>query len=285
VIAETNTSDLTSGLAHRVSVIIPTKNSGKTIGKCLSSLKNQTYKNIEIFVVDCFSSDATATIVSQFEDINFSVIDAERTIAKNFGISKSHGEFLLFLDSDMILQPRVIYNCVRVCLEDSRIAGIIIPEHSIGDGFWVRVRDYERSMYTGTKIESARFFRKKFVAQVGGFDEDIVAYEEAILPFKIEGIGMNVNARITSYIFHIEEGFKIGAWLQKKRYYAETAQTYLKRYRELASLQLSVSYRLKIILGNWKYLIKHPVLSVGLFILKLLEFFAFLRYHKICSVK
>jgi glycosyltransferase involved in cell wall biosynthesis len=283
VVIETNTSDLISGC---VSVIIPTKNSGNTIGKCLSSLKNQSYKNIEIFVVDCFSSDATATIVSQFEDVNFSVIDAERTKAKNFGISKSHGEFLLFLDSDMMLQPQVIHNCIRVCLEDSCIAGVIIPEHSIGDGFWVRVRDYERSMYTGTKIESARFFRKKFVTQVGGFDEDIVAYEEATLPFKIEGIGMNVNARITSYIFHIEEGFKIGAWLQKKRYHAETAQEYSKRYRELASLQLSVYYRLKIILGNgnWKYLIKHPVLSVGLFILKLLEFIAFLRYYKIRTI-
>jgi hypothetical protein len=186
----------------------------------------------------------------------------------------------------MMLQPEVIHNCVEVCLEDSCIAGVIIPEHSIGDGFWVRVRDYERSLYAGTKIESARFFRKKFVTQVGGFDEDIVAYEEATLPCKIEGIGMNVNARITSYIFHIEEGFRIGTWLQKKRYYSETAQTYLKKYKELASLQLSVHHRLKIILGNgnWKYLIKHPVLSLGLFILKLLEFFAFLRSYKIRTI-
>jgi hypothetical protein len=122
---------------------------------------------------------------------------------------------------------------------------------------------------------------------VGGFDEDIVAYEEATLPSKIESVGMNVNARITPCIIHIEEGFKIGAWLRKKRYYSETAQTYSKKYRELASLQLSVYYRLKIILGNgnWKYLIKHPVLSVGLFILKLLEFFAFLRYYKILDTR
>jgi hypothetical protein len=78
-------------------------------------------------------------------------------------------------------------------LEDSCITGKIIPEHSIGDEFWVRVRSCERSLYAGTKTESARFFREKFVTQMGGFDEDT-------LSFKIEGIGMKRKARITSYI-------------------------------------------------------------------------------------
>jgi glycosyltransferase involved in cell wall biosynthesis len=277
-----NRSDLKSTSEAQVSVIIPTKNSGKTIGDCLTSLKNQTYKNIEILVVDNFSSDNTAKIVSQFEDVNFSVLEGERTKAKNLGVSKSHGEFLLFLDSDMVLQPQVIYDCVRLCLSNNSLAGVIIPEHSIGDGFWVKVRDYERSLYAGTEIESPRFFRKKFVTQVGGFDEDIVTYEESTLPFKIQCIGMKVNARINSYIFHNEEGFRIGGWLQKKYYYSGTADLYSKKYRNLAKLQLSIQYRLKIILGNgnWKYLVKHPLLSGGLFILKSLEFLAFIRYYK-----
>jgi glycosyltransferase involved in cell wall biosynthesis len=274
-----------SRLAPRVSVIIPTKNSGETIYKCLVSLKNQTYKNIEIFVVDNFSSDVTAKIASQFEGVNFSILDGERTKAKNFGISKSHGELLLFLDADMILQPRVIEDCVRVCLKDSSIAGVVIPEQSVGDGFWVRVRDYERSLYAGSKIESARFFRRKFVTLVGGFDEDVITYEEATLPFKIEDIGMKVNARINSHILHNEEGFKISRWLRKKHYYSGSADLYLKKYTKLAKLQLSIRYRLKIIVGNgnWKGLIRHPVLTGGIFILKSLELFAFLtlRFNKL----
>jgi glycosyltransferase involved in cell wall biosynthesis len=282
VITESTRPDVRHGLMDLVSVIIPTKNSGRTIGKCLASLKNQTYGNIEIIVIDNFSSDATAKIISQFDDVNFSVLEGERTKAKNFGILKSQGEFLLFLDSDMVLQPQVIHDCIKVCLGDSSVAGVVIPEHSIGDGFWVRVRDYERSLYAGSEIESARFFRKKFVTLVGGFDEDIVNYEEATLPFRIRGIGMKVNARINSYIFHNEEGFKIGSWLRKKQYYSGTAELYLKKYMELASSQLSVSYRFKTFVGNgnWKRLINHPVLSVGLFVLKSLEFFAYLRYYK-----
>jgi glycosyltransferase involved in cell wall biosynthesis len=60
-------------------------------------LKNQTYKDIEIFVVDCSSSDATATIVSQ----ELFYPRRRKNKSQNFGISNSHGKFLLFLDSDM----------------------------------------------------------------------------------------------------------------------------------------------------------------------------------------
>ncbi|MFH7873662.1 MAG: glycosyltransferase, partial [Candidatus Aenigmatarchaeota archaeon] len=45
-----------------VSIIIPTYNSEKTLAKCLESIKNQSYKNIEIIVVDRFSKDKTAEI-------------------------------------------------------------------------------------------------------------------------------------------------------------------------------------------------------------------------------
>jgi glycosyltransferase involved in cell wall biosynthesis len=51
-----------------VSVIIPTKNSAKTIEKCLKSVKDQTYKNIEIIVVDNFSTDGTYEIAKKYTE-------------------------------------------------------------------------------------------------------------------------------------------------------------------------------------------------------------------------
>ena len=56
-----------------VSVIIPTYNSSRTLEKCLESIKNQTYKNIEIIVVDNNSTDNTKEIAKKFADkaINF----------------------------------------------------------------------------------------------------------------------------------------------------------------------------------------------------------------------
>jgi glycosyltransferase involved in cell wall biosynthesis len=256
-----------------VSVIIPTNNSAKTIKKCLESIKAQTHKSIEVLVIDNYSSDNTLGIVSKFGTKIFPY-RGERTKAKNFGISQSTGEFLLFVDSDMILHSHVVEDCIRACSDNNNSAGVIIPEHSIGSGFWVKVRDFERRFYTGSKIESARFFMSKFVTQVGGFDEEIVIYEEATLPRKIEDIGLNVNARISSPILHDEEGFNLGKWLHKKRYYSVTAGLYSKRYREYAKMQMSIFYRVHIFFanGNWKILMRHPILSTGIFVLKALEF-------------
>ena len=51
-----------------VSVIIPTYNSASTLGVCLISLKNQTYKNIEIIIVDNFSTDTTRAIAKKYTE-------------------------------------------------------------------------------------------------------------------------------------------------------------------------------------------------------------------------
>ena len=261
---------------NRVSVIVPTRNSARTIAKCLDSIKGQTYKNIEIFVIDSFSSDNTSEIASRF-NVTIFLLDSERARAKNFGISKASGEFLLFVDSDMILQPNVVEECVRIWSANRKIVGVIIPERSIGSGFWVRVRDFERNLYKGSKVESPRFFVKKFVSQVGGFDEEIVAYEESTLPQKLEDIGMDISARATSLILHDEEGFNLLRWLHKKRYGGETGRLYSKKYSKYAKMQFSIPYRTRIFLknGNWKILIRHPILSTGVFILKTLEYLSF----------
>jgi glycosyltransferase involved in cell wall biosynthesis len=266
-------------LPKLVTVIIPSRNSDRKIEKCLLSIKNQTYKNIEILVIDAFSTDNTHKIISRFGTKVFS-LEGERAKAKNFGISKSIGEFLLFIDSDMILEHRVVEECVKVCSNKKGIVGVIIPERSVGSGFWIKVRDFERRLYVGSDIESARFFIKKFVTQVGGFDEDIIGYEEATLPQKLRENELNVNARISSFILHDEEGFNLVKWLDKKRYYSVSSRLYSQKYEKYARKQLAVMSRLNIFLakGNWKILIRHPILSIGMIILKTLEYFSSNRH-------
>jgi glycosyltransferase involved in cell wall biosynthesis len=258
----------------RVSIIIPTMNSAKTLHKCLESIRLQSYKDIEIIVIDGHSSDNTTEIASKF-NARIYLSTGERTTAKNFGISKSTGNFLFFVDSDMILQPEVVSECVSVCSHDCTVVGIIIPERSVGSGFWVRVRDFERTLYAGSKIESARFFRKSFVVQAGGFDEDIIFYEESTLHQKLEMQGLIVNKRTSSFILHDEQEFDLAKWLRKKHYYSTNAQLYSSKYPKYAKIQTKMYHRIRIFISNcnWKKLILHPTLSVGLFLLKALEFF------------
>ena len=228
--------DINSGNNDRVSIIIPTINSAKTLYRCLESVTHQRHKNIEIIVVDAYSSDCTTEIASKFNAKTY-LAAGERTAAKNFGISKSTGDFLFFIDSDMILQPAVISECISICSYDCKVSGVIIPERSIGSSFWVRVRDFERSLYRGSKIESARFFRKSFVVEVGGFDEDIMFYEESTLHQKLEMRGLTVKKRTDSLILHDEEEFDLTKWLSKKQYYSTNAALYRSKYRNYAEIQ------------------------------------------------
>jgi GT2 family glycosyltransferase len=233
----------------------------------------QTYQRFEILVVDKWSTDDTISIAEEFKANIFSM-DVERTTAKNFALHKAKGTFVLFLDSDMVLEPTVIEQCVEA-MRASDVGGIVIPEKSSGLGFWVKVRDFERSFYYGTKVESARFFRTNQVLEVGGFDDEVVMYEESTLPQRIENIGLKTAVRISSFIIHDEGSFKLKNWLKKKRYYSQTARIYTQKYKSYSQQQLGVRHRTGIYLTNknWITLMKHPVLSIGLVILKSLEFF------------
>jgi len=253
-----------------VSIVVPTYNSGKTLPLCLESIEGQTYREIEVLVVDNFSRDGTVEIAKAY---GARVIQerSERARAKNIGLRESRGKYVLFIDSDMELTPRVVEECVELAEGDPRVAGVIIPERSRGSSFWVRVRDFERQLYANTLVESPRFFNRDIALKVGGFDESLVFYEEATLPYKIEKLGFNVRARIRSYIIHNEEDFSFSKWLLKKYYYGKTLNLYLSRYRGYAIQQANPFYRVKILASRREFW-KHPYLSMPLLLLKLMEF-------------
>lgn len=88
-----------------ISVIVPGHNYGHFISETLDSILNQTYKNWECLVIDNGSSDNTVDVVNAFieKDTRFRVFSISKSTtseARNFGISKSKGKYLLFLDSD-----------------------------------------------------------------------------------------------------------------------------------------------------------------------------------------
>ena len=87
-----------------VSVITITHNRGKLIGRCIQSVLNQSYTNIEHIVVDGASDDNTDEVIAGFNDIRLKYIKLESNwpVAKtiNYGVEQSKGMFVTFLDSD-----------------------------------------------------------------------------------------------------------------------------------------------------------------------------------------
>ena len=59
---------------------------------------------------------------------------------KNIGLKNAKGKYVLFIDSDMEMSKDVAKECVELAEKNKKAGGIIIPERSAGDGFWVKVR-------------------------------------------------------------------------------------------------------------------------------------------------
>lgn len=102
-------NELVIDLQTKVSVIIPCYNHGEYLREAIDSVLNQTYKNIEIVVVNDGSSDDTEHICNDYVDIKYVYTNRlGLSGARNMGVKYSTGDFLVFLDSDDRLYPKAI---------------------------------------------------------------------------------------------------------------------------------------------------------------------------------
>ena len=89
----------------KVSVVVPVYNCDKYINKCLESISGQTFKDLEIILVDDGSTDASGELCDAFakKDDRVKVYHKPNggvSSARNFGLSKASGEYVMFVDSD-----------------------------------------------------------------------------------------------------------------------------------------------------------------------------------------
>jgi glycosyltransferase involved in cell wall biosynthesis/SAM-dependent methyltransferase len=117
------TPDKTLNPNPLVSVIIPCYNHAQFLAEAIESVHQQTYRNIEIIVVDDGSKDNTKEIVGQFTDVKY-IYQHNRGLsaARNTGIDHSKGEFLVFLDADDLLYPNAIEINIGYLLKNETLA-------------------------------------------------------------------------------------------------------------------------------------------------------------------
>lgn len=103
---------------EKISVIIPVYNSEKYIEDCVESLKNQTYEDLEILLIDDGSTDSSREICKRICENNqrFKLIHQENqgvSAARNHGLEKATGKYVFFLDSDDGIHPLLLEEMVR----------------------------------------------------------------------------------------------------------------------------------------------------------------------------
>jgi glycosyltransferase involved in cell wall biosynthesis len=246
-----------------VSVIIPTYNSAKTLKVCLDSVKLQTYKNIEVIVVDNFSRDNTRKIAKEYTS-KVLIKGPERSSQRNFAEKEANGEYIFFIDSDMKLDRNVVAECVRVAI-NTRAEGLIIPEFSIGDNFWAKIKALDRSVAQGDMLyEAARFFKRQTFEKLNGYDKDITGFEDFDLQARMEEQNMVVS-RASAWIIHFEGNASLGRHLMKKYYYFSNSKKYLKNHPWKARRQLNPARRYLL---HLTIVVSDPLYLMGLIFLK-----------------
>jgi len=257
-----------------VSVIIPTYNSASTLDACLHSIKNQTYGNIEVIVVDKFSSDATVNIAKNY---NAKIIDSNvsRSEARNIAAKNSKGKFILSIDSDMELTEDVIEECIT---KSNYFDSLIIPEISFGKGFWAKCKSLEKQCYIGDEtIESARLFKKDIFDYIGGYDKNLILGEDKDLELRIRENGFKIG-RIKSMIRHNEQNINLWKTIEKNYQYGKTLEKYMVKHpKYLSKYPKHLSAESKLIsayIRNWTLLIENPTIGAGMLFMKFCEFFA-----------
>lgn len=100
-------------MEQKISVIVPAYNVEKYIRRCLDSLVNQTYSQMEIIVVDDGSTDGTGEIIQEYVEryegkvFLFSQENAGQAVARNNGIQYATGDYIGFVDADDFVHPRM----------------------------------------------------------------------------------------------------------------------------------------------------------------------------------
>ena len=293
-----------------VSIVITTKNEESNINYCLESIKEQTWSNIEIIVIDNSSNDKTQDISRKYTKKVYTK-GPERSAQRNYGmIEKSKGEYVVYIDADMILSPILIESCVKYIQQTQSVA-LHVVEVVLGKNYFSRVRRFERSFYNGTVIDGARFFHRATFIKSGGFDENLfvkgsgedwdidklvkrygvisllpryscsVVKSDWTLKNFIENLGVK-HASSFSGIYHNESEFKLLPYLKKKFYYSAGFDGYIDKWglndTDICK-QFGFIYRFWTVFtenGKWKKMLLHPLLTIGMYFLRALVGFVFI---------
>ncbi len=119
-----------------ISVIVPAYNAEKYLAECLTSILGQSYRDIEVLLINDGSTDSTLAIATDFahRDARLKIFTTGNrgvSCARNYGISQACGDWITFVDSDDKLLPDALMSLVAIAGKTS--ADIVIGKHTDAD--------------------------------------------------------------------------------------------------------------------------------------------------------
>jgi glycosyltransferase involved in cell wall biosynthesis len=182
-----------------VSVVIPTFNRKHIVGKAIESAINQTYKHIEIIVVDDGSSDGSAEFIAGYGSAVKYIFKENGGVssARNLGIRKSIGEFVAFLDSDDVWLPDKLEKQIHFFEKNPDFGMVLCDCYYMDSSSKISERSMRRNclprdghilndvFMSPSLIPSSVLVKKAVLDDIGCFDEDMKTAEDLDLHLKI----------------------------------------------------------------------------------------------------
>ncbi len=254
-----------------VSVVVVTKDIVRTIEACLRSIRAQTWPDVELIVIDNFSTDGTWEVARELADVAVQA-GPERSAQRNLGTETATGEWVLWIDADMELPPEIVARAMDKAIADDADA-VFVPENTIGEGYWTACRALERSCCVEEiLVQSPRLIRRQYLLGTGGFLESLAGTEDAELRSRMIADGCTLSW-IPDEIIHDEGRLTFGGILAKRYYYGRGLKQYRLKHPGALSGQAGAAvgaYR-----QHWRRLAAKPGVAAGVVVMRAGEFIAY----------
>lgn len=204
---------------EKVSVIIPTYNDELYISDAVNSVLEQTYKNIEIIIIDDGSTDKTKDIINTYNNKHINYLFQENkgaASARNIGLKKATGKYITFLDADDLWLKTKIEKQIKI-LKKFNYYSFVYTDAIFVDKYKNMIYNYPRKI----KIMSGNILfnfikdyflllptimlRSKCISKVGLFDENLKVGEDFDFLLRLTKFykGYGINKKL--YIRRVHE--------------------------------------------------------------------------------
>ena len=249
----------------KLSVVIPVYNCEKYLEKCLNSVINQTYQDIEIICINDGSTDNSLNILKEYalKDPRIKIISTANmglSNARNVGIKKASGEYISFVDSDDWLEPQAYQLAIEAFIQHNTdfVAYLsnIVPDNDNIDPNWLNItKNYHKLKLNGVNYIDIKTYKKTTVTVNNKiFKTSIIKNNDINFPV---GILFEDNAFITKYFLHGKLGYYIDIPLYNYRQRKDSIM-----YRRLKHTHTTISLdHLKIFQDVYEYYLKRNAIE------------------------
>ncbi len=162
-----------NSMSDLISIIIPVYNVENYFSRCIESVLAQTYRNIEIILVDDGSTDSSGMLCDKYseKDDRIKVIHKENgglSDARNTGLEYMTGNYVIFIDSDDVVSHDIVYHLYHVTVDSGADIGICDLMHCYDEDTIIYELETEKKVFSSEEAICEMLYQKSFLVSAGG---------------------------------------------------------------------------------------------------------------------